>query len=225
MQTTTITGYTPEELKEQFPHAFKRAHERWASRQNEIPWQHETIDSLKTLLKAADVKLLNWSLGAYNRGNFIKVAFPREEVEEFTHRRAWAWMESHLFGPLRIRHAMIIDDWRKHIDPATGYLKRNAPLQKNTRYYHTSSELCRRGAGGEIPSCPLTGICFDENYLDALRKSVREGDDLKTAFQNLADVCQTLLENELDYACSEECFLETPDLYFDEDGDDVSDHF
>ena len=225
MKTATITGYTPAELQAQFPDAFKRAHERWASRQDEIPWQDETIDSLKELLKASDVKLLDWSLGAYNRGNHIRIEFPRDEIAEFTHRRAWAWLESHLFGPLRIRHAMIIDDWRKHIDPATGHLKRNAPLRDDTRYYHTGSQLCRRGSGGEIPSCPLTGYCADEDYLGALRKSVRDGDDLMTAFESLADVCEDLLESELDYARSEECFLESSDLYFDENGCNVSDHF
>lgn len=225
MQTITLTGYTPAELQDQFPSGYQRAYQRWSARQDEIPWMDETIDSLKKLLYAADIKLRDWSLGAYNRGNHIKIEFPREEIEEFTHRRAWAWLESHLFGPLRIRNAMLIDDWRKHIDPATGFLKRNAHLQKRTRYYYTGDKHHRRGAGGEIPSCPLTGYCADDDYLDALRKSVRSGDDLKTAFQSLADTCMELLEQEAEHASSEEVFLETSDLFFDEDGHDLSTHF
>lgn len=222
MKTNTVITYSASELQEQHPRAFERALGRFVQN-NDCDWSEEIFDSLKAVCEASDVKLTDWNLGAYNRSNHIKVEFPNEETEELSGKRAIAWLENHLFGPLRVRGNVRIDDWRKHIDPATGFLKRNAPLDKNARYYRTlDGKLHRRqGAVGTIPACPLTGVCFDEDYLEALRKSVRQGESLKEAFEGLADVYESLVEAEIEAQSTPEYFIEHADaneMQFTEDG-------
>ena len=226
MKTIQFNAYTLAELKEQFPDAYARALRNWQESRDEIFWQDETVDSLKAVLKAASITLRNWSLGAYNRNNYIKISFPNDDAENLSGKRAFAWLENNLFAALRVRGNMRIDDWGKQKDPATGYLARNAKLDKSARYYRTlDGKLHRReGKVGEIPSCPLTGYCTDDDYIDALRASVRDGETLKDAFCNLADVCQRLLEQEAEAQASEEYFAdhaEANELLFTEDGERV----
>lgn len=200
MKSNTVITYTATELKEQFPDAFERALERHRN-DPELGsgWQGEIFDSLKAVCKAADVSLRDWSLGAYNRGNHIDVSFPgqeQDEVGELSGKRAFAWIENNLFGPLRI--------------PWTG--KRRAELRKYGSDYYA----------GKVKPCPLTGVCFDEDYLDALRKSIRQGDTLKEAFEGLADVYANLLKAEIESASTEEYFIEhaeANEMQFTEDGE------
>lgn len=229
MKTRTVTTYTVQELKEQFPDAFQHAHEQFLRdrESDELPWQGEIFDSLKAVCDVAGVTLRDWDLGLCNRSNGIAVSFPGEEpeaVEELSGKRAFAWLENNLFNSLRVRGNMRVDDWRKHVDSATGFLKRNAPLDKNARYYRTlDGKLHRReGAVGSIPSCPLTGVCFDEDYLDGLRKAIQQGDTLKEAFEGMADTYVDLLEKEYEATRTQEYFIEEAaslDMQFTEEGE------
>lgn len=213
MKTITVKLYTAEELKEQFPDAYKRAYARYQDRAGEdIPWMQETIDSLKTIIKDAGIRLTDWNLGPYNRNNHIDIEFPRDEAEEFTGRRAWAWLENNLFSKYRRPCNSRVDDWSKYTDPATGFFRKGYKLDEAARYYRTGEASGRtvhtRGFPGVLDSCPATGYCADDDYLDALRKSLRAGETLKQAFEGLADVCETLLEQEDEHNRSEEAFLE-----------------
>ena len=237
MKSTTITGYTADELRKQFPKEFKRAHERYCNDLRDIPWQNETIDSLKRLLEAAGIRLKDWSLGAYNRGNHISIEFPcasdynSDDVPKLSGPRAMAWLENNLLGPLRVKPNMRIDDWRPQLDPATGFVRKGQRLRTDNTacYYHTGDKLHRRdGRMGEIPSCPFTGYCADEDYLQAVRKSIRDGDTLKESFENLADVCMNLLEEEDAAQREEDYFADhtTANGYlWDDEGAEVTDHF
>lgn len=226
MKTHTVITYTIAELKTQFPDAFEHAHRQFLRERegDELPWQEEIFDSLKATVEAAGLTLKDWNLGICNRSNGIDVRFHEEGAEDLSGKRAFAWLENNLFGPLRVRGNTRIDDWRKHVNPATGFLKQGAPLDKTARYYRTLDGKLHRsdGAVGSIPSCPLTGVCFDEDYLDALRKAIRNGDTLKEAFEGLADTYVELLQAEYDATQTEEYFVDTAEaaeMQFTEDGE------
>jgi hypothetical protein len=53
-----------------------------------------------------------------------------------------------------------------------------------------------------MPSCPLTGVCFDETYLEEIKKSIASGDTLKEAFDSLATVASRLMEEEAKHMSS-----------------------
>jgi hypothetical protein len=194
MQTHTVTTYTAKELREQFPKAFEKALQRWHNR-GEIFWQDETVDSLKALVKAAGAKLKDWNLGAYNRGNHISVEFPQDEAGELYGPRAIAWIENNLLDTLRV-------PWRG---------KERWELAKYGSAYRA----------GKIKPCPFTGYCSDDEYLDALRKSVRSGSTLKESFEALAFTCAEILERDCEDQNSPDYFVEhaeANDYQFTEDG-------
>ena len=62
---------------------------------------------------------------------------------------------------------------------------------------------------------------FDYEFVESLFLAIHDGHSLKDAFSWLAGECETMLENELKYAQSEENFLEMAvanDWYFFESG-------
>ena len=181
----TITLLTAEELKERFPDGYAKARAAWAmdAAHWEIPWQHEIFDSLKSVCRACGVVVKDWSIGPHDGRSFIRCAFPRDELEAIQGRRAMAWLENNLTGPLRSPHG-----------PAT--LRQRA-------YGHRV---------GRVPPCPFTGVCFDEDFLGHLRSVLREGRNLKDAFAGLAAVASELMERELDCATSEESFANECDF-------------
>lgn len=155
----------------------------------------EMIDSLKALFKAAGIKLTNWSLGAYNQNNYVR--FDLGDSENLTGKRALAWLENRLFNDLRITRAEYLKNRKAYLGYGDGYRI------------------------GKIQPCPLTGICYDEDFLDALKKAVKNGDTLKDAFNSLADKCASMIEAELDYRNKDEQVEESinaNEYEFTEDG-------
>ncbi len=196
MKTVQTTIYTAQELKELFPPSFSRALEKYRNSLCDIPWQDETIDSLKACIVQAGLTLRDYDLGAYHRSNGIRVEFGQDEAGELTGKRAITWLENNLFGQFRI--------------PFKG-TKRDS-VRKYGKDYRP----------GRIAPCPLTGYCADEDYFDSLRKSVASGDTLKEAFEDLASVCAKLLESECEAQRTEEYFLDTAEAnewQFEEKGD------
>lgn len=191
----TVTLYTPAELKELDSDAFDKALEWFQDEYNdEVPWTGEIMDSLKAVIKASGLRLLDWSIGAYSYSD-ISVEMD-SDVEELSGNRALAWLENNLLSNLR-EHRTFVNRVKKY------------------EHWH---DFTRYGA---IPSCPLTGVCFDEDFIDALLKSVKDGDTLKDAYNSLADVARKLFESEIEAANSEENFLEQDHLTFTEDGEYV----
>lgn len=202
MKTIELTLYSAQELKDSYPAAFARALSDYQNEDcNEIPWQDETIGSLKTIIKDAGLSLSDWSLGAYNRGNHITVEFSQDEVSEFTGRRAFAWLENNLLSGYRIPiQPAAHPERRKRLGYMRGYSGCH-PLG-SWNFYEP----------GRIAPCPVTGYCADGEYLDALRQSLRDGRTLKQAFEDLADVCMNLLERDAEANANEESFLERADI-------------
>ena len=201
MKTIETTLYTPHELREAHPEGYKRALREWETRDNEIPWCDKIIDSLEAVFKAADVKLCDYSISTCSH-SYVRFVFRQCEpmsdpgdIAEFTGKRAMAWLENHLFGPLRT-------PWRG---------PKRWRVSRYGRAYHA----------GRVKPCPLTGYCADEDFMQSLVNDVRSGSTLKDAFRTLADVAAKMMGDEDEYQRSEEAFLECDDgePKYTEDGD------
>ncbi len=190
---STITVYTAKELKEDFPEGFERAHQEFAEGEAEFcPWQEEIVGSLKKTFEFAGLNLTNWSLGAYGN-SWVKFTMPTYWseladceilVEEYTGQRAMNWLKD-AFG---IKSAKLVH-YKNH-------------LGKPAKRYDFKEK------SGEPWDCPLTGMCFDYNFVESLFMDVHDGQNLEDAFRGLAGKCETMLEAELTYSQSEENFLE-----------------
>lgn len=163
----TIRTYTAKELKKKYPDAFERAHKRHAEGIDEIPWQDETMDSLKAVFKAAHIDLKDWSIGAYC---YSYVRFDMGDAGNLTDQRAAAWLENNLYGPLRIKPG--IKDIAKRVRygykvgtvppcPFTGYCADDAMLDALNKSISRGDSLA--GAFGDLASV-AQGIL--ENELD-----------------------------------------------------------
>jgi len=178
MKTKTINIYSFDELSEE---AKEKAIEDYRERNTEIFWMDETVESLKGLFEYCNnIYLKDYSLGEYQ--SYIRVDFTNEEIEEFTGKRAMAWLENNLLSNIRISY----------------YGKRRKELRQYGKYYYA----------GMIKPCPFTGYCVDDDLLDDLIKEVKEGSDLKTAFEELASTIQRIIQNEVEYQNSEEYIAE-----------------
>jgi hypothetical protein len=205
MRTICKTVYGIKHLARYYPDGFKRAHEKYQQTLELDYVSDEMMDSLKALCKAAGVKMRDWSLGAYNRGNNLSVSMPGDDATaELTGPRALAWLENNLYGALRVP-----------LGPLTDELDANGKRTVKGRYYLIKAggglaedARGRRGMPGQIESCPLTGVCYDEDFLDDLKKSIVGGRTLKEAFEDLADVFARLLEDEYESRQTEEYFKE-----------------
>jgi hypothetical protein len=147
----------------------------------EVFWASEMVDSLKGLFKVCDgIKLKDYSLG--DQRSSIDVEFSQDEAGNLSGKRAFAWIENNLLSNIRIP---FYGDKRKE-------------LRKYGRSYYA----------GNIKPCPFTGYCFDENLLESLLNDIKDGTDLKTAFEGLAQVYEKQFNAEQDYQNSDEYIKE-----------------
>lgn len=188
----TVTVWRFDELSDK---AKARALNDWNSKRDEVFWSDEIIESLKAVFKHTQgVRLKDWELGICSR-SFVKIAFDQEEAETLTGPRALAWLENNLLAGLRI------------------------PYRGNERW--SVSKYGASYRAGMIKPCPLTGVCFDEMFLDSLIESVKKGEELREAFEGLAGVAEKMLNDENDAQNSEEYFADHCDANgyeFDENG-------
>jgi len=192
---TTLTAYTFDELT---PEAKERALKGLPDAECDYTLE-ECMDSLKALCKLAGVKLADWSLGPYSR-SYVKVQFVGEkvfgyEIGDISGPRSLAWIENNIMGPLRRK-------WT----PAT--------VPPSEKWAGIHGKYSRRYTKpGEVPSCPFTGVCFDEDLLDAFR-----GRDLsltlRERFESLAGIIQRICESELEYQDGEGR-MERAECHFD----------
>lgn len=157
--------------------AKERAIENYRAHNDEIFWQSEIFDSLKTLLDTAGIKLLDYSLGLDH--SYIKIDLD-PDVANLTGARALAWLENNLLYKLRITRAE--------------YLKHRRDFLRYGSDYRI----------GKIKPCSLTGYCADDDFLDALLKDARAGNPLGDCFKWLANTYQRILQDEYDHQNSDE---------------------
>ena len=78
--------------------------------------------------------------------------------------------------------------------------------------------------GREPGNCPFTGYCADDDCIDALKKSIHDGETLKQAFENLGYVVAKICESESEYEATEAYFLDHADANgweYDENGERI----
>lgn len=71
--------------------------------------------------------------------------------------------------------------------------------------------------------CGFTGVCYDDDLAETLRKSLLDGADVGMAFDSLSYTLNRMAESELEYLQSEEWILETLDQsaeIYTEEGDE-----
>jgi len=195
MRTQTINIYSFDELSEE---AKEKALNDYREGITEIFWADEILESLKGLFKkCSGVSLKDYSLNEYN--SWICVEFAHDETENLSGKRAIAWLENNLLVNIRISdNSFAMNGTRRK-------------LAKYGQYYRA----------GMITSCPFTGYCADDDFLQDLISEVKQGTDLKTAFEGLAVTYQKLIQNEQEYQQSEEYIkehFEMNNYEFDKDG-------
>ena len=190
----TVRVYTPAELKAKYPKGFERAHDWFKEGNDGVPWQEEIMDSLKATFKHSGLALRDWYIeGLYPSQSWVKFNM-ESDVENLRGQRALAWLENNLLEGLRERRSFI------------------HRAKKYSDKWHVFNKY------GEIPSCPFTGVCFDEDFIESLVKDVQNGETLYRAYFNLARVAGKLFEAEIENQNSEEYFLDYSDLLFTKEG-------
>lgn len=214
VRVKTEKVYTAAHLRRYYPQAFNRALEKYRENLDLEYVSSEMLDSLKGLFNAAGVKLADYSLGAYNRGNMLRAEFPQDGAAELSGPRALAWIENNILGPLRAPYGL---------RPPAASAKKYVNGTHNTVYNtdENGRPLRRWTRPGAVKDCPFTGVCYDEDFLEDLIKSVKSGRTLKEAFEDLADLFAKNLEDEYSYQAEAPQFLEHAEMNgyeFDKEG-------
>jgi hypothetical protein len=102
--------------------------------------------------------------------------------------RLWAWLENVVLSDYRI-------EW--------GSISAPGPIGVQRRQ---RSRLKMRP--GTVPACPFTGCYADEVILDAVRDGIRRGDPLRRIMWDLARVIVNVCDEDLDFRCTEDYFVE-----------------
>ena len=201
MRTITENQYTLEELRDSYPEGYARALMDYQDRVDNDPyvsWQEETLDSLLACLEACGLRRgqYTYELGAYSP-SFIRVRHDADWLD-LRGPRALAWFENHVLGPLRVPFTPMAEGG-----------KRRQHAKYGTR-------------AGSVPPCPFTGFCTDDDYLDAIRESLKGGESVREAIGGLAFTYQRFVEAEWEYRRSPEGFADWADChtqYFTESGE------
>lgn len=165
MKKKTIELYSFEELSGE-------AKERAIESAREAVWNDpdnftldECMVSLKAVADALDVRLTDWSIGPYNRGNRCSCSSDEEGNKAIA----------------RFLRVLM----------AHGY------------------ERPRRFADMKFPGiCGFTGVCFDDDIVEAMWEALLEGNTLSKAFDSAADCIMRICEDDLEYCTTDEYLSE-----------------
>lgn len=190
MRTVETRIYSVRELS---PESLERAAEDYVSRLDCIPWQDETMDSLKACVSHAGFRIRDYSIGAYSRC-YLKLDGD-DSILDLRGPRALAWFENHYLSSLRIPWA----------GPGRDKVRRYG-------YWYRP---------GMVPPCPFTGYCFDDDCIEHVAKCLKGGDSVREAFESLGQLAGDQWESEMDHLRSPEGFADMAEangLEFSEDG-------
>jgi hypothetical protein len=196
--TTTKTIYTIQELKKYRPDAFTKAIEHLRPLQWEDNYTlSEIVSSLKKLINSTNYSIENWSIGENNS----RIKLSRENTDDFTGRRAFAWLENDLLVQFRIPYTL-----------NKAYLKYNQAF---------TDKALRPYSPGKVKPCPLTGMCYDEDLITSLISSIHSGMTVRDSLLALADTAQELICKDIEFRSSEDYLIDeawSNGIEFDEDG-------
>ncbi len=196
MKTLTIECFEYEELSDEAKAIALEEYQKQCDNDGDIPWMDEIMDSMKKLIEMMDFKLNKWSIGPYAY-SYMNVEGKNDSWEDLSGRRAFAFVENHLFQYLRI-------PWKG---------KKRWEVAKYKGY-----------SAGRVPSCPLTGVCYDDDFIDHLMNQLRDGSTIKEALESLATEASKLMELECENKRSKEYFIDhcvIDNTYFTEDGIEI----
>lgn len=182
-----IETYSIEELKEVNQKAYNKLFESWRNAQYDDIDLSDIRDSLIALL---DKLPITYSLGGgggiYDSYFKCLEHYNDSEVDlsEIKGKRAFAWLENNLLNDLRITEK---------------------EYKNKRKEYFSYGEYYRIG---QIKSCPLTGVCYDEDFIESLQESIKDGYSIHDAIENLLSVYDSRIEAEKEYLTSEEYFVE-----------------
>jgi hypothetical protein len=185
----TIKVYTARELKKKSKKAFECAHESFKQIQYDRGLDHadEIISSFKDIFDASGVRLLNYEIDSnYPSYSYARFSFDNNGTEDLYGQRALAWIENNLFAHLREHR------------PFLSRVKKYEKWHDFTKY-------------GNIPDCPFTGVCYDDDMIESLLDSIKQGYDLKACFNRLAIKVGEIEESEWVYQLGKEYFLDESD--------------
>lgn len=207
--------YTAQHLKRYYPAAFEKALEKYRENIDLDYTSDELMSSLKGLCGAANVKMRDWSLGAYNRGNNLSVTMPGDDgTAELTGGRALAWIENNVLAQYRAPYGL--PKLAAGAPLPKGYTRGwIAPCKDHPNGAVTCTDdnpIRRWAAPGHVSECPFTGMCYDMDFLEDLKKSIVGGRTLKEAFEDLADVFARTLESEYEYQSEPAQFLDAAEV-------------
>jgi len=223
VKITKTKVYTAAELKRRRKdggRAFERALEKYRENLDLEHTSAELLASLKGLCEAAGVRIVDYSLGAYNRGNRLEVRMD-DGAAGLKGPRALAWIENRILGPLRAPWGL-----PKNLKPGAplpeGFTRGWDPVSRAVLADDGAPFITRWTRPGAVPSCPFTGVCYDEDFLEALTKDLRDGrTTLYEAFTGLESDFARILEDEYEYQSRPDQFLEAAAANaweFDEEG-------
>lgn len=190
MRTETVTYYTFDELS---PQAQGRAIQdrREANWQEPFFWADEAMESIKEGLNAFGSSIGRYSI-QWDNANLSSVPFSMpENVEELTGLRLRTWIINNAYSALRERKPQ-----GKYYFPE-GSKKGRYPRRSRIIYTDTS--------------CPFTGVCYDESFLDPIRKFMAKPDPGTTFEELMEDAISAVLkdvESEIEYRDTDEAIRE-----------------
>jgi hypothetical protein len=171
-----------------------KAVERWrdANYEEQFYGSDEALESIKKGLDAFSCDLRNYSIDWSNpNGSDFTIRYP-ENAEELTGNRLRTWLINNAdSGTLtKPKH------YGKYISGAKGQKGR---YQRYSRILKTES------------SCPFTGVCYDESFLDPIRKFIQKPDN-STLSDLMEDACIAVnrdIESEIEYQNTDAAIIET----------------
>lgn len=181
MKTETITYYTFDELS---PEAQERAIQdrREANWQEPFFWSDEALESIKKGFNAFGCSIGRYSIQWDNsRQSNVPFSMP-ENAEELTGLRLRTWIINNAYSALRERKPQ-----GKYYFPE-GSKKGRYPRRSRIIYTDTS--------------CPFTGVCYDESFLDPIRKFIAQPDPRTTFEELMEDAINAVLkdvQSEIEY--------------------------
>lgn len=184
MRTIETTIYTLPELRDLDHRAYEKALDAMRKMlQGDQFYTDEIYASLKAVLEACGVSIGHRMGFSYHNPHFNIEHYYQQEIADLCGPRAMAWLENNLLADLRI--------------PWSGKVRNM--VRKHGAYYRP----------GMILPCPLTGMCYDHDFIDSLVQDARSGRiTLGDSFRGLRDLADRIAESEMEYRLSEEALLE-----------------
>jgi hypothetical protein len=198
MKEVTVKLYEFDELSDE---AKERVINEQRKLEEEMLWDYgdKIKDSMFSMLAYMGITVKDWSLGlgrSHMSFDIIDGTYDNYALPSMSGKRLYAWFENNLFGLLRI--------------PFTG--KQRWEFSRFGKAYRA----------GNVKPCPFTGVCYDEDFIQYINKSLKDGNDLETLLLGLPQEFKKLLNSEYDYRTSEEGikeYLDSNDRYFTEEGE------